>query len=78
MASSLFFCEICIDSSNRSLIEKLEKYSEEYSKQVYLIDAPLGKNDNRYDYNQAAVLLIPKHKICFINFNELKIIEFEE
>ena len=78
MASSLFFCEICIDSSNRSLIEKLEKFSEEYSKQVYLIDAPLGKNDNRYDYNQAAVLLIPKHKICFINFNELKIIEFEE
>ncbi len=80
MDNSLFFCDY-FDSDNADvLVDKLKQYSEEYSKQVYLLKAPLGEGEttNRYDYDKAAVLLVPKHKLCFINFDEEEEDEFDE
>lgn len=70
MDNSLFFNSLDIDEKNKELIEQLSVYSERYSKQVYLIASPLGEAGNRYEYKEAAVLLVPKHKLCFINFDD--------
>lgn len=68
MDNSLFFCNFEKDETNTEIIEKLNTYSDNKSIQMYLIDSPLGQSkQSQYDYKNAFVLLIPKHKICIIN-----------
>lgn len=38
--------------------------------QAYLLNRPLGDIRYTYEYDQCLVLLMPKHKICFVNFGE--------
>lgn len=68
MDNSLFFNNIQITEKNSWFIDQLTEFSDAKSTQVYLINTPLGEQDGRYDYDEAAVLLVPKHKICFIDF----------
>ena len=70
MDTSLFFCDLEKTDKNAYLIDQLESYSDKNAKQIYFISAPLGGSKYKYDYRDAAVLLIPKHKVCFINFDE--------
>ena len=72
MDTSLFFCDLEKTDKNAYLIDQLALYSDENAKQIYFISAPLGESKDKYDYNDAAVLLMPKHKICFINFDEVQ------
>lgn len=75
---SLFFCDIQKVEKNKELIEKLEEYSEENSKQVYIINKALGTaNDYNYDISELAMVLVPKHKITIINYgnNDKKSLE---
>lgn len=75
---SLFFCDIQKVEKNKELIEKLEAYSEENSKQVYIINKALGTaNDYNYDISELAMVLVPKHKITIINYgnNDKKSLE---
>ena len=72
MNSSLFFCGVEENHQNTELIEMLRHYSEQESIQVYVLRTPLGNTEKCYEFNDAVVVLIPKHKICFINFDSEK------
>ncbi|WP_311334363.1 ATP-binding domain-containing protein [Capnocytophaga sputigena] len=66
--------------NNKSVINKFKTYlSEEEDKatQIYIITAPLG-GKYTYDYEEnALVLLIPKHKIIFLNLSDKRSPDFE-
>lgn len=67
--NSLFFCNIERTEDTKIFIDELEKYSEQNSKQVYIINKALGiSNDYNYDISGLAIILIPKHKIIIINY----------
>lgn len=64
---------------NKSVIDKFKTYLSEEDKatQIYIITAPLGgKYTYRYEEN-VLVILIPKHKIIFLNLSEEKNTDFE-
>lgn len=68
MDSSLFFCNVKKDTRNGELIELLAACSEQRSIQIYIINAPLGMDvSSLYDFNDAIIVLTPKHKVCLIN-----------
>lgn len=69
MADSLFYCDIENDSKISELISAFKKYSQKESKQVYIIKKALGTtNDNDYDYDDEAIILLPKHKVIVMNY----------
>ena len=72
------FCNETLN--NKSVINKFKTYlSEEEDKatQIYIITAPLG-GKYTYDYEEnALVLLIPKHKIIFLNLSDKRSPDFE-
>ena len=81
MNNSLLFCDFAQDEENpqiKGFIDDLNSYAQNNASQMYFIKAPLVGNTDRYEYKDAAVLLISKHKICFINFNENRSDDFEE
>jgi superfamily I DNA and RNA helicase len=69
MNSGYFFLQIEQNENNRHFIEEVEKWSVEKKEQAYIIDRPLVENKYKYSYDQACVLLIPRHKITFVNFS---------
>ncbi|NOT84322.1 MAG: AAA family ATPase [Methylococcaceae bacterium] len=73
MSSSFFFLQATQNQINKSLIEQISNYSNAQKKQVYIINKPLGDNKYSYDYEDCLVLLIPRHKIIFIDFGANKI-----
>lgn len=68
--NSLFYCNLENDSEIGDFLLKLNNYAEDNTNgnPVYVINKPLGENKYHYDYGSAAVLLVPKHKIIFINY----------
>ncbi|MDU5210556.1 MAG: AAA family ATPase [Clostridium sp.] len=70
MSDGFFYCQVEKCESNKEFLEKVERFSEENLKQTYVIDKPLGEKKYNYKYKDAIVLLIPKYKIIFIDFNE--------
>lgn len=73
------------NSKINCLIEKFKDYSMEsdpetgQKTQIYIINRPLVDDQykNDYEYEDAIVLLSPKHKITFINFNNSHNNDFE-
>lgn len=66
-------------SKNKSVIDKFKIFlsEEEKTTQIYIITAPLG-GKYTYDYEEnVLVILIPKHKIIFLNLSEEKNTDFE-
>ena len=64
---------------NKSVIDKFKTYLSEEDKatQIYIITAPLG-GKYTYDYEEnVLVILIPKHKIIFLNLSQEKNTDFE-
>lgn len=79
MSDGFFYCQVDKHESNKEFLEEVERFSEENLKQTYIIDKPLGERKYNYQYNDAIVLLIPKYKIIFIDFNEeMESDEFED
>ncbi|MFL0250137.1 DEAD/DEAH box helicase [Clostridium neuense] len=69
MSDSLFYCDIENDSKISGFISAFEEYSQKESKQAYIIKKALGTtNDNDYDYDDEAIILVPKHKIIVMNY----------
>lgn len=69
MDDSLFFCDVDRNAKISEFIIKLEEYSKNNSKQIYLIRKALGTEGKyEYDYDLAAIVLIPKHKIIVLNY----------
>ena len=70
-------CEVT--SKNTNIVEEFNSYllQEDSTTQIYIITAPLGgKYTYRYEEN-VLVILIPKHKIIFLNLSEEKNTDFE-
>lgn len=68
MADGFFYKSNEIKYVNQEFLDKIEKFSEENMKQIYIINKPLGENKYNYDYDKGIVLLIPKYKVIFIDF----------
>nr|WP_315247060.1 ATP-binding domain-containing protein [uncultured Albidiferax sp.] len=68
--SSFFYLQAEKTQKNREFIDSISQYCEQKKTQAYLISQPLGDNKYSYAYKDALVLLIPKHKILFVNFSE--------
>lgn len=67
--SSFFYLQVEKNQKNHKLIDSVSTYCEQNKIQAYLIDHPLGDTKYTYEYKDALVLLIPKHKITFITFS---------
>ena len=66
-------------SKNKSVIDKFNSYllQEDSTTQIYIITAPLGgKYTYKYEEN-VLVILIPKHKIIFLNLSDERSPDFE-
>jgi len=72
MSDSFFFLQIEKTDKNRQALESVEKWAVESKTQAYIIHRPLGDNKYAYEYKDAAVILVPKCKITFINFSSDK------
>ena len=67
MSNSFFYLQVEKNAQNSGLLNSLERYANSEMKQMYVIDKPLGENKYSYDCENALVLLIPEHKITFVN-----------
>ena len=76
--NSFFFSSIEENTIKAPFIEKIENFSKEHSKQIYLIDNPLQDKDSDNQYEFGFALLSPGHKIIFINTNPSEQDVFEE
>lgn len=68
MKDDLFYKQIKDNNLNKPVVNKFEKYAKAHSElQIFLISSPLGE---RYEYQyeeNAIIVLIPRHKLIFIN-----------
>lgn len=69
--NSLFYCDVERNATTQDLIDNLERYSSQNSKQVYMVKKVLGTN-KEYDYEltDVAIILIPKHPIMILNYGD--------
>lgn len=68
MDTSYFYSSIEEKLNNSELLHALKEYAIANSKQIYVIDAPMGtERETRYSYSDAIIVLSPKCKICIIN-----------
>ena len=68
---SLFYCDIERNHKMEKLIEDFRQYSKNNFKQVFIIKKALGDSDKyEYSYDDAAIVLIPKHKIILVNYGQ--------
>jgi superfamily I DNA and RNA helicase len=65
--TSLFFLQAQEDHQNHALLDVLRNHCETNHQQAYVIDKPLGDSKYSYDFQNGLVLLLPKHKITFVN-----------
>lgn len=70
MADGFFYTQVEKNEKNSIFLDKIEKFAEENLKQVYIVDKQLGERKDTYEYNDAIVVLIPKYKILFVDFND--------
>lgn len=78
-SNSLFYTNLENRDEIESLFKSLERYAENGVSPVYIIDRPLEEKSS-YSYEKAVVILIPKHKIIFVNYgkNEQEFEDFRE
>lgn len=69
MDRSLFYTNITDKEKFSDFIKKLELYSDENNLAMYFLNKPLIETKDEYEFKYGGVLLIPNHKIIFINFS---------
>lgn len=67
-SESYFFSNIMNGLENQPVFKDLETWSKTEKKNVYVLNAPLGNEEYSYEYEKAFIVLIPSHKILFIDF----------
>ncbi|MGR0480945.1 MAG: hypothetical protein ACTFAL_05940 [Candidatus Electronema sp. V4] len=70
MASSFYFLKAEESDTKRPLLDGIKQYSDQNKQQVYIIDKPLGGNKYDYDFDDSLLVLMPNHKLIFINFSD--------
>lgn len=59
-----------IETENETVhlvLDQIEEFSKQNSKQIYVLNSPLAEKKYEYEYNEAIVILIPDYKIIFLN-----------
>lgn len=69
MSTSFFFLQVDKNDNNAKFLDKLEKYSFDHKKQIYIINKPLGDTKYDYEYKDAILLLAPNYKLIFIQLD---------
>ena len=79
-SNGLFYTNLENTDEIDCMIKKFENYAEQGINPVYIINRPLEEKNISYNYEKAVVILIPKHKIIFINYgnNQEKFEDFRE
>ena len=79
-SNGLFYTNLENTDEIDCMIKKFENYAEQGKNPVYIINRPLEEKNISYNYEKAVVILIPKHKIIFINYgnNQEKFEDFRE
>ncbi len=73
-----YYSNIEENKINSTIIEQAKQFAEKDFNQIYLINKPLGGDEDGYDYeDNCIVLLSPKHKIIFLDLKNDKD-EFDE
>lgn len=69
---SLFYKGFDENTEIDDFFEKLQVYAEQNKtgNSVYILKKPLGDKKYVYDYEKAVVILIPKHKLLFLNYGD--------
>jgi superfamily I DNA and RNA helicase len=68
---------LTLNQLNENIVSDFENYAKRNpNKQIYLLTAPLGEKYNYENEKDALVILVPKHKIIFLNLSDKKS-EFE-
>lgn len=67
--NAYFYSEVIESAQNKDLLRFLDEYANNEMKQVFVINKALGTN-YEYDYSDAAIVLIPRHRILVINWGE--------
>lgn len=75
--SSYFFLQADKNAQNGDFLSKLEEYSIENKKLIYILDSPLTDQKYSYKYSQALIILSPNNKITIIDFGNGKA-EFDD
>ena len=71
MINDVFYSNIPEIEDVSQLFKGLKEYSNKNSATMYIIDEPMGfDSHDSYSYEQAAVFLMPKHKLVFINYGD--------
>jgi len=71
-SNSQFYTNIDEKSGIEKLFTELEEYAEKEINPVYIINKPLGEKKVVYGYEKGIVVLIPRHKIIFVNYGNDK------
>ena len=79
-SNSLFYTNIENRDGVERIFAELEEYARKEINPVYIINKPLEEKNVSYGYEKGIVVLIPKHKIMFINYgnSEEKFEDFYE
>lgn len=74
---SFYFSAVTTTESNSFVLKMLENYAKESLKQIYIIQQPLSETKYKYEFERAFLIMIPKHKLIFVNFAEKDNNDFE-
>lgn len=74
MDKSLYYQSFQNGADIEDFIHKLKEYAEKSTNgnSIYVINKPLGEKKYTYAYESAMVILIPKHKVIFMNYGRNK------
>lgn len=70
MSNSFFYLQVEQTDENAGIINILSEYSTKNLKQTYIVDRPLGDSKYSYKCERVLVILMPEHKITFVNISE--------
>lgn len=72
MDKSLYYQSFQNSVDIEEFIDKLRNFAENNSNgnSIYVIDRPLGEKKYSYTYEKAMVILMPKHKIIFMDYGK--------
>ncbi len=70
MDSSLFYINFEPDDEQREFIDKVKETTTDNINPVYVVRKPIIEKKTDYEYKNAFVILVPKHKIMFFNFGK--------
>lgn len=72
MDSSLFYIDFEPNDKQREFIAQVKATTTDNINPIYVIRKPIIEKKTDYEYENAFVILVPKHKIMFFNFGNEK------